>query len=96
MYAMTSRTMARVALRAPAVRKEKWERAANRAGVSLSDWMRRGLDELAEAQLITADDEPLPPSPRAVSAAVKAHRALAGHRGDALRARVKAAKGSAW
>jgi hypothetical protein len=96
MYGMTSRTMARVELRAPAGRKEKWARAASRAGVSLSDWVRRGLDELADAQLIAADDEPSPPSRRAVSAAMRAHRALAGRGGDALRSRLKAAKGSAW
>ena len=48
-YGMEARALERVELRAPAGRKAKWNRAAERAGVSLSDWARRRLDELADA-----------------------------------------------
>jgi hypothetical protein len=91
MYGMETRAQERMELRAPAGRKAKWIRAAERAGVSLSDWARRRLDEVAEAEL--GSDEPAPPSADEIADALKVEGAL---RGSGLRARVRAARKTAW
>jgi hypothetical protein len=88
---MAVRAEERVEIRAPAGRKAKWVRAAERAGVSLSDWARRRLDERADEEL--ADDEPSVPSPEAIREALK----VAGtFKGTGLRERVHAARQTPW
>jgi hypothetical protein len=91
MSGMAIRSDERVELRAPAGRKAKWARAAERAGVSLSDWARRRLDELADAEL--GADEPPAPSRAAIAEALGAVGGLAG---SGLRARVRAAREDPW
>ncbi len=90
MYGMGPRAEKRVELRAPAGRKAKWQRAAARAGVSLSDWARRRLDEVADAELDM--DEPLPPSEEDVREALAAEGCLGPERAERLRAAVRAAR----
>lgn len=91
MYGMTARAEERVELRAPAGRKAKWLRAADRAGVSLSDWARRRLDEVADAEL--GADEPAPPAAEDIADALKVRGTL---KGSGLRARVLAARRTPW
>ncbi len=88
---MRARAEERVELRAPAGRKAKWVRAAERAGVSLSDWARRRLDALADEEL--GIDEPPAPSAEDVREALAAAGSLEG---SGLRARVHAARGTPW
>ena len=83
--------MERVELRAPAARKAKWIRAAQRAGVSLSDWARRRLDEVADAEI--GSDEPAPPSAEDIAEALEVEGAL---KDSGLRARVRAARKTPW
>jgi hypothetical protein len=91
MYGMGARAEERVELRAPAGRKAKWLRAAERAGVSLSDWARRHLDEVANEELGT--DEPPAPSAGDIREAL----AVAGTlNASGLRARVHAARETPW
>jgi hypothetical protein len=91
MYGMRARAEERVELRAPAGRKAKWLRAAERAGVSLSDWARRRLDRIADEELGT--DEPPAPSAEDIQEALAAAGSL---KGSGLRARVRAARGTPW
>jgi hypothetical protein len=91
MYGMSARAEERVELRAPAGRKAKWIRAAERAGVSLSDWARRRLDELADAEI--GSDDPPPPSAKEITDALKVEGTL---KGSGLRARVRAARKRPW
>jgi len=91
MYGMGTRAEERVELRAPAGRKAKWLRAAERAGVSLSDWARRRLDEVADQELGT--DEPPAPSAEDIRDAL----AVAGTlKASGLRARIRAARETPW
>jgi hypothetical protein len=92
MYGMTIRAEERVELRAPTGRKRMWLRAAERAGVSLSDWARRHLDEVADLEL-GKDDEPPAPSVEDIREALSAGGRL---RGKGLRARVHAARETPW
>jgi hypothetical protein len=94
MYGMRIRAEERVELRAPAGRKAKWLRAAARAGVSLSDWARRRLDEVAEAEL--GIDEPPPPSEEDVREALAAEGCLGPERAARLRSAVRAARRTPW
>ena len=91
MYGMETRSQDRVELRAPAGRKAKWVRAAQRAGVSLSDWARRRLDEVADAEI--GSDEPAPPSVAEIADALDVEGAL---KGSGLGARVRAARKTPW
>ena len=91
MYGMRARAEERVELRAPAGRKAKWLRAAERAGVSLSDWARRRLDRIADEELGT--DEPPAPTAEDVREALAAGGSL---KGSGLRARVHATRGTPW
>jgi hypothetical protein len=91
MYGMRTKAEERVELRAPAGRKAKWVRAAERAGVSLSDWARRRLDELADREL--GIDEPPTPSADDIAEALKA---AGSQKGSGLRARVHAARKTPW
>lgn len=91
MYGMSARAEERVELRAPAGRKAKWQRAAERSGVSLSDWARRRLDVLADEEL--GVDEPPKPSADDIREALGAAGAL---KGAGLRARVHAARKTPW
>jgi hypothetical protein len=91
MYGMGSRATERVELRAPAGRKARWIRAAERAGVTLSDWARRRLDEVADAEL--GGDEPAPPSAEEIADALEVEGTLEG---SGLRARVRAARRKPW
>jgi hypothetical protein len=90
MYDMAIRSDERVELRTPAGRKARWQKAAERAGISLSDWARRRLDDVAERELHL--DEPPAPSSEDVKAALKARGALKGHMGAVLRKRVHEAR----
>lgn len=94
MYGMNARAEERVELRAPAGRKAKWVRAAARAGVSLSDWARRRLDEVADAEL--GADEPPAPSAEDVREALAAEGCLGPARAARLRAAVHAARRTPW
>ncbi len=91
MYGMGARAEERVELRAPAGRKAKWLRAAERAGVSLSDWARRHLDEVANKELGT--DEPPPPAAEDIREALAAAGTL---KARGLRARIHAARETPW
>ena len=91
MYGMVARAEERVELRAPAGRKAKWIRAAERAGVSLSDWARRHLDEVADAEL--GSDEPPAPSAEDIRDALTTAGTL---KARSLRARVHAARETPW
>lgn len=91
MYGMRAKAEERVELRAPAGRKAKWIRAAERAGVSLSDWARRRLDEVADEEL--GIEEPPAPSGKDIAAALAAAGSL---KGSGLRARVHAARETPW
>jgi len=91
MYGMRARAEERVELRAPAGRKAKWQRAAERAGVSLSDWARRCLDEIADEELGT--DEPPAPSAEDIADALSVAGAL---KGTGFRERVLAARKMPW
>jgi len=93
-YDMGARAEERVELRVPAGRKAKWRRAAERAGVSLSDWARRRLDESADQEL--AEDEPVVPSAEDVEAALRAIGSLKGREGAELRERVHQARETPW
>jgi len=88
---MGARAEERVELRAPAGRKAKWLRAAERAGLSLSDWARRHLDEVANEEL--GSDEPSVPSPEDIGGALAAAGAL---KTKGLRARIHAARKIPW
>lgn len=94
MYGMGTRAEERVELRAPAGRKAKWVRAAARAGVSLSDWARRKLDEVADAEL--GADEPPPPSEEDIREALSAEGCLGPARANRLRSAVRAARRTPW
>ena len=78
-------------LRLPAGRKAKWLRAAERAGVSLSDWARRRLDQHADEEL--GVEEPPAPSKEDLAAALGAVGAL---RGTDLRERVRRGRKVPW
>jgi hypothetical protein len=91
MYGVTAKAEERVELRAPAGRKAKWVRAAERAGVSLSDWARRRLDALADEEL--GSDEPPTPSAQDIAEALGA---AGSFKGSGLRARVHAARDRPW
>jgi uncharacterized protein (DUF1778 family) len=88
---MRVRAQQRVELRTPAGRKAKWQRAAEHAGVSLSDWARRCLDEVADQEL--GMDEPPEPSDEDVEDALEALGAL---KGSGFRERVLAARKEPW
>jgi hypothetical protein len=88
---MGSKAEERVELRLPAGRKAKWLRAADRAGVSLSDWARRRLDQHADEEL--GVEEPPAPSRDDVAAALEVVGAL---RGTDLRERVREGRKAAW
>lgn len=80
---------AKVEVRIPASLRDKFRLAAERRGASLSDWVRRRLDEAAEEEL-GRGDEPPPPSGEDIREALKARGAL---RGTGLRERVKGTRG---
>jgi len=88
---MGSKAEERVELRLPAGRKAKWLRAADRAGVSLSDWARRRLDQHADEEL--GVEEPPAPSRDDVAAALEVVGAL---RGTDLGERVREGRKAAW
>jgi len=73
------------------IEKARFTRAAERRGISLSDWVRRRLAEAAEADL--GIEEPMPPSQEDIAEALKAYGAL---RGSGLRERVKRARATPW
>jgi len=81
----------RVELRVPSGRKAKWMRAAERAGVSLSDWARRRLDQHADEEL--GVEEPPAPSKEDIAAALES---VGGLRRTDLHARVRAGRKAPW
>jgi len=95
MYGMRTRSTDRVELRAPPGRADKWRRAAQLAGVSLSDWARRRLDDLADAELATQDDD-RPPTAEDIRVALEARGAMGKVRAERLRARIHAARRTPW
>ncbi len=94
MYGMSTRADERVEVRTPAGRKAKWLRAAQRAGLSLSDWARRRLDESADVEL-AAEESPTP-SREDIEAALSAYGAMGKERAERLRDRVHAARRTPW
>jgi hypothetical protein len=92
MYGVGTRAEERVELRAPAGRKQKWLRAADRAGVSLSSWARRHLDQVADEEL-GSDDEPAPPSAKDIREALAVAGAL---KARGLRRRIRVARETPW
>ena len=93
MYGMTTKSTERVEFRAPPGRKAKWTRAAERSGVSLSDWARRRLDDLADEEL--RDDDGTP-TPEEIRVSLAARGAMGGARAERLRARIHAARKTPW
>jgi len=91
MYGMGAKSEERVELRVPAARKAKWARAAERAGVSLSDWARRRLDQHADEEL--GVEEPPAPSEEDIAAALKI---VGGLRSTDLRVRVRRGRKTPW
>jgi len=91
MYGMRTRAEERVELRVPPARKAKWLRAAERAGVSLSDWARRRLDQHADEEL--GVEEPPAPSEEDIAAAL---RVVGGLRNTELRAKVREGRKTPW
>ena len=91
MYGMRTKSEERVELRVPSARKAKWLRAAERAGVSLSDWARRRLDQHADEEL--GVEEPPAPSAEDIAAALKI---VGGLRNTDLRARVREGRKTPW
>jgi hypothetical protein len=79
----------RIEVKATRHGKGRYARAAERRGMSLSDWARRRLDEAAAEELGT-DDEPAVPSAEDIAEALKAKGML---RGRGFRARVRKARG---
>jgi hypothetical protein len=69
----------------------QWLRAAERAGVSLSDWARRRLDQHADEEL--GVEEPPAPSTEDIAMALETVRAL---RGTDLRKRVREGRKAPW
>jgi hypothetical protein len=94
MYGMGTKATGRVEIRVPTGRKTKWTRAAERAGLSLSDWARRRLDELADEEL--AHDDAAPPSPEEIRIALSTYGALEKARAEQLRARILEARKTPW
>lgn len=86
---------ARLELRVPPQRRARYETAAERRGLTLSDWVRRRLDEAADVEL-AAEVEPPPPADEDVATALAALEELASRNGDRLRARIRAAKEEPW
>ena len=70
---------------------ERLVRAAERRGISLSDWARRRLAEAAQSESVP--EEPPVPSADDIADALGAHGAL---RGKGLRRRVHAARKTGW
>jgi hypothetical protein len=91
MYGMAKSSEQRVELRAPAGRKAKWMRAAENAGVSLSDWARRRLDDCADEEL--EEFEPPAPSKEDIADALKV---FGSFKGSDLRRQVHAARKTPW
>ena len=93
MYGMPNRAEERVELRMTKAEKARLQRAAERRGISLSDWARRRLAEAADEEGVPED--PVPPAPTAddITEALGAHAAL---RGSGLRRRVHAARKTGW
>jgi hypothetical protein len=81
----------RVELKTSLHEKSRYLAAAERRGLSLSDWARRGLDAIANEDL-GADDEPAAPTAEDIAAARKARGAL---KGRGFGARVRKAR-SSW
>jgi hypothetical protein len=91
MYGMRAKAEERVELRTPTGHKARWIRAAERAGVSLSDWARRRLDQVADEEL--GSDEPPAPSVEDIADALE----VAGtFKGSGLRSRVRANRVTPW
>jgi hypothetical protein len=91
MYGMRAKAEERVELRTPSGRKAKWMRAAERAGVSLSDWARRRLDQVADEEL--GSDEPPAPSTEDMADALEV---VGAFKGSGLRKRVRANRVTPW
>jgi uncharacterized protein (DUF1778 family) len=88
---MGARAEERVEFKTSQAEKARFVRAAERRGISLSDWVRRRLAEAAEAEL--GVEEPPPPSAEDIAEALKAHGAL---RGSGLRQRVERGRATPW
>jgi len=88
---MSTKAEARIEVKASASEKTRFQRAAERRGISLSDWIRRRLAAAAEAEL--AFDEPPLPSREDVAAAITARGKL---KGAGLRERVRLARATPW
>lgn len=91
MYGMANRAEERVELRMTTAEKARLLRAAERRGISLSDWARRRLAEAAEEE--GAPEEPPAPSADDIADALGAHGAL---KGKGLRRRVRTARRTPW
>jgi hypothetical protein len=76
-YTVMGKLVERMELKTTPRGKARYLAAAERRGLSLSDWARRGLDELADEEL-GADDEPRAPTAEDIAASLKARGALKG------------------
>jgi hypothetical protein len=81
----------RIELRASAKRRARYRSAAERRGLTLSEWARRHLDDAAEIDL--AAEAPAEPSAEDVTEALRARGTL---RGSELRARLAALRETPW
>lgn len=88
---MRNRAQERIEVKTTTAEKARYVRAAERRGISLSDWIRRRLAEAAAAEI--EDDEPPIPSEEDIAEALKAHGSL--KRTD-LRERVARARATPW
>ena len=91
LFSMGTSADERVELRTPAGRKRKWARAADRAGLSLSSWARRHLDQVADEQL--GVDGLAAPSAEDIRVALEAKGAL---KARGIRSRVHAVREILW
>ena len=78
-------------IRVPSGRKARWLRAAERSGISLSDWARRRLDEIAEEEI--GNEEPPVPSDEDIKDALSVFGSL---QGTGFRERVLALRKTPW
>jgi hypothetical protein len=88
---MRTKAEERVELHVPAGQRARWRRAAQLAGVPLSDWARLRLDQHASEEL--GVEEPLAPSKRDIAEALESVAIL---RRFSVRAAVRRAMNVPW
>lgn len=88
-YTVMGKLVVRMELKTTLRGKARYQAAAERRGLSLSDWVRRGLDALADEDL-GQDDEPPEPTAEDIAATRRSHGVF---RGTDFRERVLKARG---